>query len=380
MLASSPYESVRVVGAEVSFDEYNQTFVAYRIEVKCKNGEEWVVARRYTDFCKLRAELIKMEPLMEELPFPDKTFFGSNSAATVDERVYLLGRFTKYMINMIRPGSLASFLHKDGSDNQIADLLLVQRYLRSNNREASRDSAMVMDRMMTGVGCRPYSEKNSFLVSSRRTGPQVLTIYTLLPDAPLPLASKSKCGHFRSFVTDAKHPFLLPPGELAYFRRKNKVLVSRDFGSRGSLKDLIHRSAPTDPHVEKYRTPGTPLKEVDIAILGRQILEGMQYLKTCGLRCTHVHTGNVMMIDSDWCAISEYEQSMLAFRPQLLPLLLGKQEPDVWAFGHVLYEMATGGQAAAASDVFIPPCPLSIEEALRMIFYQATPNPSPVTL
>jgi hypothetical protein len=30
-----------VIGAEVSFDEYNQTFVAYRIEVKCKNGEEW---------------------------------------------------------------------------------------------------------------------------------------------------------------------------------------------------------------------------------------------------------------------------------------------------------------------------------------------------
>ena len=369
-----------MIGAEVTFDESNQTFVAYRIEVTGKSGEEWAIARRYTDFCALRDELIKLEPMIEELPFPDKTFFGSNSADTVDERVYLLGRFCKYMINMIRPGALASFLHKDGSDNQIADLLLVQRYLRSNNRDASDESVLVMDRMMTGIGCRPYTEKNSFLISSKRNGPQVLTIYSLLPDCPLPLASQSKTGHFRSFVTDAKHPFILPPGELSYFRRKNKIMVSRDFGSRGTLRDKIHRAAPTDPHAEKYRRPGTPLKESEMATLGRQLLEGMHYLKVCGLRCTHVHTGNIIMLGNDWCAVTEYEQAILGYRPQLLPLLAGKQEPEVWAFGHCLYEMATGGQAASASNVFLPPCPLSIETVLRAIFYQETPNSSPITL
>ena len=99
----------------------------------------------------------------------------------MDERVYLLGRFCKYMINMIRPGALATFLHKDGSDNSIIDLLLVQRYLRSNNRDASDQSLMRLDRMMTGVGCRSLSEKNMFLLSSQRTGPQMLTIYSLPP-------------------------------------------------------------------------------------------------------------------------------------------------------------------------------------------------------
>ena len=118
-----------------------------------------------------------------------------------------------------------------------------------------------------------------------------------------------------------------------------------------------------------------------MAVFGRQVLEGMAYLKTCGLRCTHVHCGNILMLDGgEACAVSEYEQSMLGFRPQLLPLLIGKQEPEVWAFGHVLYEMATGGQAATATNVYMPPCPLSVEEVLRMIFYQTTPNPSPVTL
>ena len=47
-------------------------------------------------------------------------------------------------------------------------------------------------------------------------------------------------------------------------------------------------------------------------------------------------------------AISEYEQSALQYRPQLLPLLIDKQEPEVWAFGHILYEMATGGQVRDA--------------------------------
>ncbi len=155
----------------------------------------WGVARRYTEFVKLREELVKLEPMIAELPFPEKKFFDSDSENTVDERVYLLGRFCKYMINMIRPGALATFLHKDGSDNSIIDLLLVQRYLRSNNRDASDQSLMRLDRMMTGVGCRSLSEKNMFLLSSQRTGPQMLTIYSLPPDCPLDLRRvESECG------------------------------------------------------------------------------------------------------------------------------------------------------------------------------------------
>ena len=50
-------------------------------------------------------------------------------------------------------------------------------------------------------------------------------------------------------------------------------------------------------------------------------------------------------------AITEYEQSMLSYRPQLLPFLDGKQEPEVWAFGHVLYEMATGGQVRLVAAI-----------------------------
>eukprot|EP01043_Picozoa_sp_COSAG02_P065083 COSAG02_NODE_9712_length_2135_cov_1.843811_2_plen_84_part_00 len=83
------------MGAEVTFDEYNGSFVAYRLEAKTKDGKDWIVARRYNDFVELREELIKIEPMIEELPFPRKTLFGGMSNETVDERVYLLGRFCK---------------------------------------------------------------------------------------------------------------------------------------------------------------------------------------------------------------------------------------------------------------------------------------------
>ena len=144
-------------------------------------------------------------------------------------------------------------------------------------------------------------EKNSFLLSCRRTGPQVVTVYTLLSDCPLSLKSKSSSGHFRSFVSDAKHPFLLPPGEMTYFKRKNKIMVSRDFGSRGSLRDMIYRANPTDPFTQKYANQGRPLPERQIALFGRQILEGLSWLKACGLRCTHAHCGNILMLGSEWC-------------------------------------------------------------------------------
>eukprot|EP01046_Picozoa_sp_COSAG06_P055352 COSAG06_NODE_10154_length_1739_cov_1.439634_2_plen_263_part_00 len=39
-----------------------------------------------------------------------------------------------------------------------------------------------------------------------------------------------------------------------------------------------------------------------------------------------------------------------------------------------------GAQAAAASQVHIPPCPLSVQDTLRAIFYQQQPSPAPLTL
>lgn len=132
---------------------------------------------------------------------------------------------------------------------------------------------------------------------------ELLTLVIVLQDAPLDLKSKSKSGHFRSFVTDAKHPFLVPPGELTFFKRKNKIMVSRDFSTRGSLRDMIHRANPTDPFQDKYSRQGRPLPERKIALLGRQILEALSFLKACGLRCTHAHCGNIFMLSDDWCTL-----------------------------------------------------------------------------
>ena len=72
-----------VVILSVMYDEYNSSYVAYRVEVTTKRGDKWCVARRYNEFVELRQELIKINELIEDLPFPEKTMFGNMNQDTV---------------------------------------------------------------------------------------------------------------------------------------------------------------------------------------------------------------------------------------------------------------------------------------------------------
>ena len=164
------------------------------------------------------------------------------------------------------------------------------------------------------------------------TGQQFLSVLT----GPLELLdTKSKRGHFRSFVKDCRHPYVAAPSELAYLRRKKKILVFRDYATRGSLRDLIHSANPVHPYNEKYVERGRPFPEKRLALYGRQILEGMHFLNNAGLRCVGLHCGNIVMLADDHCAISEFEQTALRMRGRLTSWLVDKKEPEVFAFGHV---------------------------------------------
>jgi hypothetical protein len=211
-----------------------------------------------------------------DLPFPEKTMFGNMNQDTVSERVELLGQFCKYACKMVsrernrrvhRSGEdcLAPFLFDDGSDNSIVDLLAVTKYTESTE--------MRLDRVLAGAGCRSVREKNMFLLHGP-SGAQCLTVLSHgdgALDNPSLLDTKSKRGHFRSFVKDCRHPFVLAPSELVYLRRKQKMLVFRDYAARGSLRDMIHRANPTHPYAEKYAEHGRPMPEKKLGLLGRQV-------------------------------------------------------------------------------------------------------------
>eukprot|EP01052_Picozoa_sp_SAG31_P074739 SAG31_NODE_33879_length_339_cov_0.662500_1_plen_94_part_10 len=56
-----------------------------------------------------------------------------------------------------------------------------------------------------------------------------------------------------------------------------------------------------------------------------------------------VDAGNIIMLADNCCAISEWELDLLGCEPTDARLVNGTPCPAVFAFGHILYEMALGG-------------------------------------
>jgi hypothetical protein len=150
---------------------------------------------------------------------------------------------------------------------------------------------------------------------------------------------------------------------------------------------------------------------------GRQIIEGMLFLTKVGFDVSGCHAGNIMMRNADWCTITEFENAALGLKPlgakAMLPaetrysdltthraahlpfarwplartsadkiiwplsnaagananISSSNNRPEVAAFGMVLYEMASGYQPADIARVTIPPCALTVQDALQSIFH-----------
>ena len=131
--------------------------------------------------------------------------------------------------------------------------------------------------------------------------------------------------------------------------------------STGASGDANHGGGPAPQ----------PLSASRLALFGRQILEGLRFLRACGVPAAHVHPGNLLVRrvavpvgsppDSGWtCLISEYELALVgspSFADQAhlaVPRLhAASVSPfsiprDVLAFGHVLYFMTTGAELTEA--------------------------------
>jgi len=204
-------------------------------------------------------------------------------------------------------------------------------------------------------------------------------------------------------ITQSAHPTLSPPTHQELCLKDGRLVTVRRLLPNGSLRDLIHKvpdpklpcalkygravqTAPAPPPTPAAAgtsslggSPSTgsvgaplerspygpqPLPPAKMALFGRQLLEGLRFLKAAGLPAVHVHASNLLLrklpVPSSapahlgWAIlISEVELGLIGCtayaeaRELAQPrLALGATVPysvtrDVLAFGHVLFEMLT---------------------------------------
>ena len=257
------------------------------------------------------------------------------------------------------------------------------------------------------IGTRGATEKSFHLCMSTRPrddaeetdaqsdGTKAMVVLMRLPEeSAICPESDSGLRHLRQFLLSLDHPFVHRTHDVAPALDDTALVLVRQYWPLGSLKDRLHRLAnPLQPAVQKYGPdecgPAWPFTRV--RLLGRQILEGLRYLCSVGLPCAAVHSGNILMRSDEWCVISEMEIDLAGLEPMggitvqmertgpnnekvIVPAVgsawvVGEKQPAVAAFGHILYEMVSGGRVLMANEMPITDTfPQGLIDCFELIF------------
>jgi hypothetical protein len=225
---------------------------------------------------------------------------------------------------------------------------------------AVRDTGREFDHGLTGMGCRRAAEKSYFLCRQRGAGGDRVeeVLLTLVNPQGRNLMAE-QVAPMREFLDGIRHPFVMPtlgviltpqggagsPKSFGFFR---------SVAERGSLKDLLFDADAALPASEKYRSDsrsGIPIPFDQMTVMGRQILEGAVTLQSLGVSCAALHIGNILLLAEDWVVLTDWENDVLGLKSlqRKHDVYGSRPNPAVYAFGHVIYAMATGGGTLASS-------------------------------
>eukprot|EP00055_Hartaetosiga_balthica_P015220 m.88439 g.88439 ORF g.88439 m.88439 type:complete len:483 (+) comp8809_c0_seq1:154-1602(+) len=178
------------------------------------------------------------------------------------------------------------------------------------------------------------------------------------------------------------HPYVLPIEYVGLSSTMNLVVMVQPLSKKGSLKDLLYKVQPLQSWDDKYSKRRNGLGESKAIVLGRQILEAIDYLKKQGIPCHNIHSGNIIMFN-DTPRLAGFENFLFGYsarqRSVIDPFIKNqpkeKRHKDILTvllFGHLLYEMSTGAEVQDAKPSMgdlTSNCSQTIREVLASIFY-----------
>lgn len=173
-------------------------------------------------------------------------------------------------------------------------------------------------------------------------------------------------------LSGIQHPYIYP---IEYVVTNDcGALIIRKLNKSGSLKDILCGSLPLNPFLTKYGNPKTrhplPLKEV--ALYGRQILEALRFLHSKGLPYGHLHTGNIIILNGV-AHLLDVENFLLGVPSFYRPFFVQHSKIntfeaiDIYAFGHVMFEMSMGYPLQESVARHITDCPESLKALLESV-------------
>ncbi|GBP49531.1 Slowpoke-binding protein [Eumeta japonica] len=244
---------------------------------------------------------------------------------------------------------------------------------------------------LNAVGSRPNKHWFAVHDNSIKTD-RLLTLMPLTSACPLEPGERSRCLSMELFRA-LHHPYIYPVLDLDL--RAGHAIVVLPYNVHGSLKDLLYKlldlipdadfrhhsarlkyhqhhfdgwhsitSTWSEEYHRKYCGSGGGLPAWQVARFGRQILEGLLFLKEKGFPpFRHLHSGNVM-IQNGVARICGLENTLVGASSRFL---MSTREPEPLALGYVLYEMCACTDLNVAS---IPACFAPLQPTYTHVTYQ----------
>ncbi|XP_045476028.1 PX domain-containing protein kinase-like protein [Harmonia axyridis] len=328
------------------------------------SDETWRISKRYNDFHKLHTYL---QSSGLQLSFPPKKLIGNFDPDFINERLKGLQKYLNLILmNPILVSSLParSFIDPANYCQPFSEIAL-QHISLALRGEVGWEVVSPLAEIGWRIRKHYYHLKNKNVANTEFWGSWT----DFGPDKYLD--DKDMHSFFKS-LSQIQHPFIHPV-EMCLCNDVGGLVV-RLFRKDGTLRDLLCNSKPKQSFLKKYGNPKghKPLGASQIALYGRQILEGLKFLHDKGIPYGHLHTGN-LIVENDRVRLLDIENGVLGvpsfYRPYFMQhrKISSLEAIDVYCFGHTLYEMTFGAPLHESVVENFPDCSLPIKSVLESI-------------